>query len=156
MYYYFCLTKNALRLFLNSKNILSLFQERRRQVQNIKNLLSKTVTYMLHACISYSAPTVGRPWHGETLSWASVGVKIMLYLNISKSCPCPGREVMNSMNRCGEGCCRMNNRCCQLVPRLEEVFFLCLCLYFWCHRYFFSYDGLSVQETPESLDTCVQ
>lgn len=28
-----------------------------------------------------------------------------------------GREVMNSMNRCGEGCCRMNNRCCQLVPR---------------------------------------
>merc|ERR1711983_708165 len=28
-----------------------------------------------------------------------------------------GREVMNSMNRCGEGCCRMNNRCCRLVPR---------------------------------------
>ena len=32
---------------------------------------------------------------------------------------CPGREVVNSMNggRCGEGCCRMQGRCCQLVQR---------------------------------------
>merc|ERR1711860_341820 len=28
-----------------------------------------------------------------------------------------GREVMTSMNRVGEGCCRMGNRACQLVPR---------------------------------------
>merc|ERR1711902_151623 len=30
-----------------------------------------------------------------------------------------GREVVNSMNgvRCGEGCCRMQGRCCRLVQR---------------------------------------
>ena len=125
---------------------------RKDKFKTLKNLLSKAVTY-LHATCMYQLLTEaltrgnrkGHPFLSFCLRQDNV---VSQFLNISK-CSCPGREVMNSMNRCGEGCCRMNNRCCQLVPR--RGIFLRLSLYFWCHCFFIRYDGLS--KKPQGMQS---